>query len=171
MKRIIFLFVALFIATSVNAQDVNIGPKIGYQTAKLSFKGSDIKYSFGEDLTLGMFARFSFRKIVLQPEILYSSNATNRISVPIYLGYKLLDNRNLKVRANAGPILFYNAIKSVSGNRATLGGSLGLGADLWRFTLDINYSVGNTNLLSDIISTSKANQNIFTLTLGFKLRY
>ena len=170
MKKVILLFVALFVATIVNAQDVCVGPKFGYQTAKLSFKGSHIKQDFKNDMTFGMFARFTYPKFILQPEILYSFNARNCINIPVYFGYKLVDNKNLKMRANAGPVLFYNTMKGVTGGRLTLGGSLGLGVDVWRFTADLNYSLGATNYIG-LISTSKANQNVFTLTFGFKLRY
>lgn len=168
MKKIFLLFAVLFIATTVNAQYVNVGPKIGYHTSKLSFKGSDMKQSFSSDMALGMFARFSFAKFIVQPEVLYSFNARTCFTVPVYLGYKLFDNKIVKMRAVAGPVLFYNTIKSVPENRATLGGSLGLGADIWRFTVDINYSLGSTY---SFVTTSMANQNIFTVTLGFKLRY
>ena len=169
MKKVL-LFVALFVATAVNAQtDVWVGPKIGYQTAKLSFKGSNVKQDFKNDMTFGMFTRFTFKNFILQPEILYSLNETNSINVPVYFGYKLVDKKNLKMRANAGPVLFCNTAKNVSGSRLTLGGSLGLGLDVWRFTVDLNYSLGATNLI--VSSASKASQNIFTLTFGFKLRY
>lgn len=170
MRKVFLLFVALFVATTVNAQtDVWVGPKFGYQTAKLSFKGSNVKQDFKNDMTFGMFARFTFPKFIIQPELLYSFNARNCINVPVYFGYKLVDDKIFKMRANAGPVLFYNTMKDVSGGRLTFGGSLGLGIDVWRFTADLNYSLGATNI--GLISTSKANQNIFTLTFGFKLRY
>ena len=37
MKKVLLLFVALFMATAVNAQNtsVTLGPKVGYQTSKL----------------------------------------------------------------------------------------------------------------------------------------
>ena len=171
MKKVLLLFVALFVSILVNAQtDVSVGPKIGYQTSKLSFKGTSIKQDFKNDMTFGVFTRFTFPKFILQPELLYSTNGRSAIQVPVYFGYKLLDNKNFKFRANAGPILFYNVQKSVT-NRLTFGGSLGLGVDIWRFTFDLNYSLGTVFDNSYLITTSKANQNIFTLTMGFKLRY
>ena len=170
MKKVLLLFIALFVALSVNAQaDVIVGPKIGYQTSKLSFKGTSIKQDFQNDMAFGVFTRFTFPKFILQPELLYSTNNRSAIQVPVYFGYKLIDNKTFKFRANAGPMLFYNFQKSAT-NRLTFGGSLGLGADIWRFTFDLNYSLG-TVFDHHIITASKANQNIFTLTMGFKLRY
>ena len=61
MKKVLLLFIALFVALSVNAQaDVIVGPKIGYQTSKLSFKGTSIKQDFQNDMAFGVFTRFTF---------------------------------------------------------------------------------------------------------------
>ena len=66
-----------------------------------------------------------------------------------------------------------------------LGGSVGLGIDLWRFTLDVNYSIGLSDVFGDDFNMDNiqipgyenieigvaddTKQNIFTVTLGFKL--
>ena len=176
MKRKVLLFlVALFVATALNAQaDVTVGSKLGYQASKLSFKKEDMKSSFRNDMNFGMFVRFNFRKIVLQPELLYSyqnaSQKLNNLSLPVFIGYKLVDGKNFKMRANAGPVAYFT-VGNAASKKLNMGGALGLGVDVWRFTLDINYSVGMTNVFGDMVGTAKAKQNIFTTTLGFKLRY
>ena len=60
----------------------------------------------------------------------------------------------------------------------TMGAALNLGVDVWRFTLDINYSLGLTDAFDDELVIpgvgefeldDNTKQNIFTVTLGFKL--
>ena len=133
MKKLLPLIMTLFFALSLNAQvGVNVGPKIGYQASKLSFKKTDIKTSFNNDLNLGVFTRFTFKKFILQPELLYSfqnaSHKVNNLSVPVLVGLKLVDQKNFKMRANVGPVAYftvgnsnYSALKKIN-----WGGALGL---------------------------------------------
>lgn len=177
MRKVLLLFVALFVMTSLNAQNsVDVGPKFGYQASKLSFKKEDVKASLENGMCLGFFARFNFQKFVLQPELLYSfqnsSTKVNNLSVPVLFGIKLVDDKNFKMRANVGPVAYFTVGNKTSSTKGmNLGGALGLGLDLWRFTFDINYSLGLTNVFKNMAGVDKAKQNIFTLTMGFKLKY
>lgn len=179
MKKLLPLIMTLFFALSLNAQvGVNVGPKIGYQASKLSFKKTDIKTSFNNDLNLGVFTRFTFKKFILQPELLYSfqnaSHKVNNLSVPVLVGLKLVDQKNFKMRANVGPVAYFTVGNSnYSGlKKVNWGGALGLGVDIWRLTLDVNYSLGMTKIFGDLLGVNNnVKQNIFTVTLGFKLRY
>ena len=178
MKKNVLLFlVALFFATAANAQaDVTVGPKLGYQASKLSFKKEDVKGSLDNDMNFGIFVRFNFRNFVLQPELLYSyqnsSQKLNNLSLPVLFGYKLVDGKNFMMRANAGPVAYFTVgDHKPTRRKLNMGGAVGLGVDIWRFTLDINYSLGLTNVFGDMVGSAKAKQNIFTTTLGFKLRY
>ena len=60
----------------------------------------------------------------------------------------------------------------------TMGAALNLGVDIWKLTLDINYSFGLTETFDDEIEVpglpeieigDNTKQNIFTVTLGFKI--
>ena len=51
--------------------DFAIGPKVGYQTTKLSYYKADIKSSFSNHFTAGIFTRFTIGKFYIQPELLY----------------------------------------------------------------------------------------------------
>ena len=102
MKKAFVLLIVLFVATNLNAQiGVEVGPKVGYQASKLSFKKSDIEVSLRNDMNVGFFTRFSFRKFIIQPEVVYSfqdaSHKVNNLSVPVLLGLKIIDKRNLKM--------------------------------------------------------------------------
>lgn len=134
MKKVLLLFVALFMAMMANAQfDVCIGPKLGYQTTKLSVKKDNIKSDFKGNMTFGLFGRVTIKKFVVQPELLYfksgkvlqldvlgeewslnnmTPNPTltinqSNLALPVFLGYQFLDLDWLKMRANLGPVFYF----------------------------------------------------------------
>ena len=79
MKKTFIILAALIVLSgSAFAQgfDLSIGPKVGYQTAKLSYHKADIKNGFAEHFTLGVFARVEIGNLYVQPEVLWfkSSN-------------------------------------------------------------------------------------------------
>ena len=219
MKKLFLLFAALFIATVANAQisPITFGPKVGYQTTKLSLDENVIKSDFKGNMTFGVFARLTIKNIVLQPELLYFKsgkvfevsalgndwglnnlipNPTFTISqsnfaLPIMIGYQFIDIPIIKMRANVGPVFYFAVGKaeySMNGNDIplpvesatedmTMGAALNLGLDIWKLTLDINYSLGLTDVFDDELEIAgheidlgdDTKQNIFTVTLGFKI--
>lgn len=226
--KVLILLAVLFSANVAHAQfDFCLGPKIGYQTQSISLKSADIKKSFENNMTFGVFGRITIGKFIVQPELLYfktgkvlnfdegieineginvkpkiTINQSN-LSFPIMLGYQFVDNKILKMRANVGPIMYFvigseqnvtmekeqtsvrvsisdPEIEDIETKDFTWGAGLNLGADIWRFTIDINYSFGLSNLFGtdDVewkfnnkegeIPLDNTKQNIFTITLGFK---
>ncbi len=219
MKKVLLLFVALFIATITNAQisPITFGPKVGYQTTKLSLDKNVIKSDFKGNMTFGVFARLTIKKFVVQPELLYfksgkvfevnalgdnwglnnlipnptfSINQSN-LALPVMIGYQFIDIPIIKMRANVGPVFYFAVGKaqySMNGEdiplpvenvteNMTMGAALNLGIDIWKLTLDINYSLGLTDVFDDefefagheIDLGDNTKQNIFTVTLGFKI--
>ena len=112
--------------------DLAIGPKVGYQTTKLSYKRADIKDGFANHLAVGAFARVTKGSLFVQPEVLWfktsnvftteitGTNANNplniptgadlnvtlnamNLQVPLLIGFELLDLDIIKLRAQAGP--------------------------------------------------------------------
>lgn len=129
-KSFLLLIAALIMGSSVFAQgvDIAIGPKIGYQTAKLSYDKAAIKSEFSNHFTAGIFARVGIGNIYIQPELLYfkTSNifdynltGTNQridiptgvnltlneanLQLPVLVGIKLLDLDVICLRAQVGP--------------------------------------------------------------------
>ena len=113
------------------------------------------------------------------------------LALPIFLGYQFLDLDLIKMRANVGPVFYFalgEAEYVVEGQdkpleniddatkKSTLGGALNLGVDVWKLTLDINYSFGLSKVFNDEFKVGNVSipvaddtkQNIFTVTLGFK---
>ena len=118
----------LMFGGSMFAQDFDLGVKVGYQTAKLSYKQADIKADFQNHLTFGLFGRVELGRVYIQPEILYYKNnnifsleATNisegllpgqhvtftlneaNLQVPILVGVRFLDFGVATLRAHVGP--------------------------------------------------------------------
>lgn len=219
MKKVLLLFVALFIATAANAQlsPITFGPKVGYQTTKLSTDRNVIKSDFKGNMAFGVFARLTIKDFILQPELLYyksgkmfqvsvfdnfgiqnpNLNPTftinqSNLALPVLLGYQFVDIPILKMRANVGPVFYFaigQAEYSMNGENVpyvdddvtedmTVGAALNLGIDIWKLTLDVNYSLGLTETFDDEIEVpgvgefevgDNTKQNIFTVTLGFKI--
>lgn len=213
MKKVLLLFVALFVATAVNAQisPITFGPKVGYQTTKLSVNKDVIKSEFKGNMAFGAFARLTIKDFVVQPELLYYKSgkiielnqsfltptvtiSQSNFALPILLGYQFIDLPLIKMRANVGPVFYFafgptEYTTNLLGEEITttsdesfaedtsIGAALNLGIDLWKFTLDINYSLGLTEAFDDEFEIGQyefemgdnTKQNIFTVTLGFKI--
>lgn len=221
MKKVLLLFVALFVATAVNAQisPITFGPKVGYQTTKLSTNKDVIKSDFKGNMAFGVFARLTIKNFILQPELLYYKSGKtfemslfndapgllpevkptftinqSNFALPVLLGYQFIDIPLIKMRANIGPVFYFAVGKTeystnLTGNNTvktkespnenmSISGALNLGIDIWKFTLDINYSLGLTEVLDDKLEIpgvgefevgDNTKQNIFTVTLGFKI--
>lgn len=122
---------------------------------------------------------------ILNPEITMSQQ---NLAIPIFLGYQFVDLKLFKLRANVGPVMYFvlnqtnkcnydNQSLDVEANNMTWGGAVNVGIDVLMFTLDINYSFGLTNLIdSDNVNIAgesfkldNTKQNIFTVTLGWKI--
>jgi opacity protein-like surface antigen len=136
MKKTFLLIAALLMMGSAafagGGFDLAIGPKVGYQTAKLSYQKADIKSSFSNHFTAGLFGRVTLGRLYVQPEVLYfktsnifeghvtgveSDNLFNlptganvnltlnqmNLQVPIMVGVNILDLDIVTLRAQAGP--------------------------------------------------------------------
>lgn len=211
MKKLLLVLTVVLLANVARAEGFgfHFGPKIGYQTATLSLKSDDIKANYNSNFTAGIFGRITLHNFIVQPELLYFKSGQifnlkgldilndfnpriemtqQNLALPIFIGYQFFDFKLLKVRANAGPVMYFvldqknkcnytNQELKVEANNMTWGAALNLGVDVLWFTLDINYSFGLSDLINKETLTisdkhfelDKTKQSIFTVTLGFKL--
>ena len=136
MKKTFLLIAALLMLGSAafagGGIDLAIGPKIGYQTAKLSYNKANIKSDFSNHFTAGIFGRVTIGRVYVQPEVLYfktsnlfdasvtgleSENLFNlptganvnltlnqmNLQVPVMIGVNIIDLDIITLRAQAGP--------------------------------------------------------------------
>lgn len=75
MKKTFLLIATLLMMGSAafagGGIDFGIGPKVGYQTARLSYQKEDIKAGFANHLTVGLFGRVEIFGFYVQPEVLW----------------------------------------------------------------------------------------------------
>lgn len=127
-KSFLLIAMLLMLGSSMFAQDLDLGVKVGYQTPKLSYQQADIKSGFQNHLTFGLFGRVELGMLFVQPEVLYfktdnifSLEATNvstgllpeenvtftlneaNLQVPILIGVRFLDLGVATLRAQVGP--------------------------------------------------------------------
>ena len=136
MKKTFLLIAALLMMGSAafagGGFDLAIGPKVGYQTAQLSYDKAAIKDGFSNHFTAGIFGRVTFGRLYVQPEVLYfkttnifdgsvtgvqSDNLFNlptganvnltlnqmNLQVPILIGVNIIDLDLITLRAHVGP--------------------------------------------------------------------
>ncbi|MDY6327386.1 MAG: porin family protein [Bacteroidales bacterium] len=179
------LFLALFSGKVAAQSQFSIGIKAavnGSNYYKLTKSG------VGFDA--GVFMRFG-NGFFFQPEVNYAfksssfRDALNEfstnlklkqhcISVPALLGYHFINNENFKFRLTLGPRFDFKVKDNLEGtewrtNNLIWGGQIGLGIDVWRFTIDVNYCYAADNFHNTSNTTSQIHgTSIITTSLGFK---
>lgn len=178
MKKSIFLIAAMLLmgssAFAGGGFDFAIGPKIGYQTAKLSYKQSDIQAGFANHFTVGLFGRFEIGGFYLQPEALWFKTSNlfelnTNVQHDVVVGdFTIPSGASLDFTLNAMniqvPVLLgynFNIVNNLIAIRAQVGPTL-------NFTIPqktlVNRAVGS----SDPVEIS--NETFDTKTIAFGLQ-
>lgn len=178
MKKTFLLIAALLMLGSAafagGGINLAIGPKIGYQTAKLSYNKANIKSDFSNHFTAGVFGRVTVGRVYVQPEVLYfkttnvfdasvvgveSDNLFNlptgahlnltlnqmNLQVPIMIGVNIIDLDIVTLRAQVGPTAnFTLKSQTLYDETYTLDGQ--------QFELDQNNATTNKNFDTKSIS-------------------
>lgn len=200
----LFLMMA---TTSNAQADFSFGPKVGYKANSLSINRGDLLFFPKGHVTFGAFGRIMIKDFIIQPELMYhysvldersihfnpsniihltsNNRATNHsLVLPVYFGYQFISRDNFNMRANIGPIVHFNfdfvfedIYQMWDYKFLNLGTALNIGVDIHRFTIDVSYSLGLTNVikggikLHSMINMGFANSdklNTFSITLGYR---
>ncbi len=173
----------------------------------------NLKTEFSNNYQIGIFTRFNFDRFYIQPEFLYTVQKeefeiqdvdagddttmdiqtfmnVSTVDIPIFLGYKLINNKVLNLRTYIGPKIALNAgsqleYKNLSSGDFSLSElaqdfkssqvdlEAGVGLDLFMFTLD-----AKLNLVRDIAGKFQSDDGLskvtmptstFVISLGWKL--
>lgn len=134
---------------------------------------------FGNNFFFQPEVNYAFKKSTfLEQYVGYSSNGDLKqhfLSVPVLLGYHFIDNDNFKFRLTLGPRFDFKIADNMddsewSSNALQWGGQVGVGVDLWRFTLDANYCIAADNFRNIVEGTTQTKlMNMFIVSLGFKI--
>lgn len=127
MKKIFWIFVLSILPFGIFAQGpISFGPKIGWNSTRLSTDYSDYVKSMKSGLQGGLFFSLYLKNFYIQPEAYFSikrgaletamdpANPTapvikqtinlQSVDVPVLLGYKLLDLKLARLRIWGGPV-------------------------------------------------------------------
>lgn len=194
MKKTIIFLLVLFTTTSVaQASVISMGPRVGgcisqlnVDLAKKSKEYKDLNLKAGLGYHMGIFTRFSFGALYVQPELLFSGvgakiNKKNKetklhftkIGLPTIVGLSFFEI----IRAQVGPV-FSLLLSAVEGNdtvkdnysKAAVGWQAGLGVDIWNMVIDLKYE-GNLSDFGDKIAdlTKKQGYGLWILSVGFNI--
>jgi hypothetical protein len=197
MKKLIIFMLALGFSSTIFAQlpAFCIGPKIGYNTTKLSTDASSISSDLKSNFQFGAFVRIG-DKIYIQPEVNYVTKGgvlkkentpdqevtLKTLTIPLLLGVKVIDLKVASIHLVGGPVASFalnkklsmtdpgsswpvNSIDDIKNSAWSL--QAGAGVDVLMFTLDIRYELGLSNM-SKVPDFSLKN-NLFNVSLGLKL--
>lgn len=167
---------------TVNAQDIEYGVKAGILFNMPSYDNNAVGNSdskFG--VQAGVFARTSER-LFLQGDLTFSTFKSEytfqqqnynptfyQLNLPIQLGYKIVENDQMNLRASVGPQVNYNLKENRSTsndhfNRFTYDGVVNLGTDINRFAIDLRYNHSVNKTSKDLESRDR----IIGLSVGYK---
>lgn len=120
MKKTLLISILALVAVVANAQ-FTFGPKVGFNTQKLTVDQSNITSEFKNNFLFGAFVRVG-NKVYVQTEVNYFTYGTiftrgeygsvkpfqqeltlKNIQIPLFIGVKLIDMKLFNLRAVGGP--------------------------------------------------------------------
>lgn len=192
MKKLFYTLTLFFIlsSTSIFAQSpspFHLGIKAGANFTNISTSLKDYSTKTASGFSGGITTRLDLYKFYLQADFMYTTKNTKfkgindvtdaanwqNVEVPVVIGYKLINQPFFQLRAFGGG-LYSNIIdndfskESIKGffndfDKSNIGYRVGLGVDVYKYTLDVSYDGG----LSDMSNTYKSKPSSVTVTLGY----
>lgn len=198
MKKITLLFIMALASSFVFGQ-FSIGPKIGFNTSKLTTEYDSISTDIKNNFHFGAFVRIG-TKYYLQPEVnwltiggvlkdkasinpIKAEIEMKSIEIPVIVGVRLLNFGVGNVRILLGPSATIVMDKTVETTDISLkeaieadledllwGFNVGAGVDVLMFTLDVRYQMGINEVLTKVQEFDiNSKNNMFAISLGWKI--
>lgn len=189
----------MVLALSIKAQELSLGVRAGFSRNSV---GEDFVAYSSKDavtgMTLGGYAKIKVLGFFIMPEVNYNqrgneikdfgNNTTHNIDVPVLFGKQFFK----LIRVNAGPNFQFQLANSQTQtqtqlnkyinqskfNDFVLGLQLGVGLDVWKFSLDARYDMNLSEagkvvymdkFTQQIVQQYSSRANMFVFTLGYRL--
>ena len=195
MKKLLPIICIMFSIT-LNAQsEFYFGPKIGYKSNDYHFYhdngnltlGAYGRILFNNNINIQSELMYNYystiaEMVFAQADPIFKVR-NHSFALPVYFGYQFINRDNFNMRANLGPVVHFNFDKCVefmgrepdcSSNVelyfdyrfANLGAAFNIGADIYRFAVDLSYSLGLTDVFVGEYNYNRL--NTFTFTVGYR---
>jgi hypothetical protein len=195
MNKLKLGIAALFVVASVQAAfsqaSVSLGIKGGLNFANVNSTSVGAAFDSRTGYHAGAFVSIKMTKIAIQPEVIFSQQGStvkisgtsfdsnfSYVNIPVMLKFYVVSGLNLQVgpqfgflTSSTGPdpsgsgtlVDYKNYLKS-----SDISVGLGAGFDISKFSIDARYNLGISEI-NDNASISAAKNQVFQLSLGFKL--
>jgi hypothetical protein len=186
MKKILLTSVFALLVMVTFGSTFDLGLKGGINTSSFPSSSSSFSAESRGGYNFGAFGRFGGKRLYFQPEFLFVSNkgditvdnvkdavTMKSIQVPALLGLNLLNLKVTSLHLFTGPAISFSSGYDSSQNltyninNSSWDYQLGGGVDILIFTLDLRYSWGLSDKVTNTSFTSKV--NTFCVSLGIKL--
>jgi hypothetical protein len=174
MKKIIFTMFAVCLVFAASAQFKG-GLKAGANLANLGgdVEGTDMLFAFH----VGAYGAFSLSDaMTLQPEVLYYGAGAksgdeeiklNYLAIPVMLKYNLGETFNLQVGPQISLLMSTDPSELKDFLKGTdFGLNIGVGAGFGKFSADVRYSLGLSNIND---GPGEIKNNVIQISLGYQL--
>lgn len=191
MKKVIPIFLAIFLAFSVNAQ-INLGIKGGPNYNFTDYKTDlpNLNFNNAASWCGGAFVRVKIKKFHVMAEGLFTGhqggmkvdlNEESKINfytvdVPLLIGYKLIDLKVVKLRLNAGVVPSFTALKlgdlpASDYKDSYISAAAGVSLDIPLFIFELRYQggLGEYHQIENNIANTTITNNMLTLSMGWKI--
>ncbi|MBB1149539.1 PorT family protein [Myroides sp. NP-2] len=189
MKKLSLLFSIMLVALSFNSyaqSPINIGIKTGLNFTDFSSNPKDYSTKNSTGFGVGAMARINISRSYIQADLMYSEKSVKfesafgsdkatmkNIEIPVVYGYKLLKSPLYNLRVFGGGVytaVLNNLSKGAVDNafnefdKSNIGYRVGAGVDILKFTVDVSYDGGLSNISKDFSSKP----NTWFIAVGYK---
>ncbi|MDM1408882.1 porin family protein [Myroides sp. DF42-4-2] len=189
MKKLSLLFSIMLVALSFNSyaqSPINIGIKTGLNFTDFSSNPKVYSTKNSTGFGVGAMARINISRSYIQADLMYSEKSVKfewafgsdkatmkNIEIPVVYGYKLLKSPLYNLRVFGGGVytaVLNNLSKGAVDNafnefdKSNIGYRVGAGVDILKFTVDVSYDGGLSNISKDFSSKP----NTWFIAVGYK---